>query len=180
MRRASHGPDRGVSVENVIPHVPVRQWVLSQSIPLHLLLAAQEAIEAAKERLKTFSSDLEAAAVVQIKEFGCEQAHGVHVQVAPTVADADAPGARRLAAVQSLGCRLGRSFVNEALCGRQLQGGVVRQTHNRRQRRAHEELIGRDLTHRRIAQPCALLLADVHAARDDVGLRRLQQQQLAH
>ena len=28
-------------VDHVIPHVPVRQWVLSQPIPLRLLLAAQ-------------------------------------------------------------------------------------------------------------------------------------------
>ena len=28
-------------VEHVIPHVPVRQWVLSLPIPLRILLAAQ-------------------------------------------------------------------------------------------------------------------------------------------
>jgi hypothetical protein len=28
-------------VDHVVPHVPVRQWVLSLSIPLRLLLAAQ-------------------------------------------------------------------------------------------------------------------------------------------
>jgi hypothetical protein len=28
-------------VDHVIPHVPVRQWVLSLPIPLRLLLAAQ-------------------------------------------------------------------------------------------------------------------------------------------
>jgi len=28
-------------VDHVIPHVPVRQWVLSMPIPLRLLLAAQ-------------------------------------------------------------------------------------------------------------------------------------------
>jgi len=33
--------DGGALVDHVIPHVPVRQWVLSLPIPLRVLLAAQ-------------------------------------------------------------------------------------------------------------------------------------------
>ena len=41
MRGPAHGADGGHLVEHVIPHVPVRQWVLSLPIPLRLLLGAQ-------------------------------------------------------------------------------------------------------------------------------------------
>jgi hypothetical protein len=41
VRRAAHVADRGAPVDHVIPHVPVRQWVLSLPIALRLLLAAR-------------------------------------------------------------------------------------------------------------------------------------------
>jgi hypothetical protein len=41
MRRAAHVATAGHLVDHVIPHVPVRQWVLSLPIPLRVLLAAQ-------------------------------------------------------------------------------------------------------------------------------------------
>ena len=41
MRRAPDGQTAAHLVDQVIPHVPVRQWLLSLPIPLRLLLTAQ-------------------------------------------------------------------------------------------------------------------------------------------
>ena len=128
--------------------------------------------------------DLEAAAVVQFEELRREQAHGVHVQVTREIADADAPVFRKIArwhaAEQGLGRWLGHLLVDKALCRQQLQGGIVGQAHHGQQRGAHQELVGRHLTHRQVVRPGALFLADVQVVLDDVGLRGLELQAAAH
>ena len=123
---------------------------------------------------------LEALAVVQLEKFGRQQAHGVHVQVARQIADLDAPGAWRRLQVQRLRRRLLHLVVHEARGRQQLQQRVVAQAHRGQQRGAHQELVGRDITHRQVVWPGALLLADVHVMLDHVGLRGLLLQAAPH
>jgi len=50
VRGPAHGADGAHLVDHVIPHVPVRQRVLSLPIPLRLLLAAPATLPATPER----------------------------------------------------------------------------------------------------------------------------------
>jgi hypothetical protein len=124
--------------------------------------------------------DLEAAAVVQFQQFGHQQAHGVHVQVTRQVGHLDAAAARWCQRVQRHGRRLGHLFVDEALRAQQLQHRVVAQAHGGQQRGAQQELVGRDLAHRQVVRPGALLLPDVDVVLDHVALPRLELQAAAH
>jgi hypothetical protein len=49
-------------VDRLIPHVPVRQWVLSLPIPLRVLLAAQPELVTRVRHQKPISSDFLAPA----------------------------------------------------------------------------------------------------------------------
>jgi hypothetical protein len=122
---------------------------------------------------------LEAAAVVQLEELGGEQAHRMHLQVAAEVADPDLAFAPARGP-QRPGRRPGHLVGHEAHRGQQLQRRVVRQPHHRQQRGAGEELVGRDLAHRRVGRPGALLLAHVHVVLHHVGLGRLELEAGAH
>ena len=118
--------------------------------------------------------------LVQFEQLRRQQPHRVHVQIATEVGDLDLAAARRHARVQRHRGRGRHLLVHEALRCHQLQRRVVRQAHHRQQRGAGQELVGRDLAHRQVMRPGALLLADVHVVLDDVALRRLEFEAAAH
>ncbi len=70
-------------VDHVIPHVPVRQWVLSLPIPLRLLLAALKADEA------------DSGAVTLIQRFGSAANLNVSHRLRPARRPEGADAARR-------------------------------------------------------------------------------------
>ena len=113
---------------------------------------------------------LEAAAVVQFEQFGGEQAHRMHAEVARKVPHADAAGARRPAAVIRHVDGLRHPLVNEALGGHQLQRRVVGGAEHRQRRCAHHELVHRHFADRLVLRPLALLLPQVHVMLDHVRL----------
>ena len=159
-----------------------RRDVVDAGQPRMVIERAQDALALRLLRLRRPANapDLEAAAVVQLEELGREQAHGVQVQVARQVADADAAAAQRHGGVQRRRRRLGHFLMHEALRRQQLQRGVVVQAHHRQQRGAHQELVRRHRAHGQVVRPGALLLADVHVVLDDVGLGRIELQAAAH
>ena len=124
--------------------------------------------------------DLEAMAIVQLQQFGHQQAHGVVVQVAREVADLDAPAARRHLRVQRHRRRLGHALVHETQRGHELQRGVIAHAHHGQRRGADELHVQADIAQRLVERPDAQLLAHMHVVLDDVELRRAQQQAALH